>query len=588
MPKEVVGLDIGTSAVRAVQLRVGSGRPVLVAFGQVALDAGTVVEGEVTDRSSVTAALKRLWKETHLHQRQVNVALAGLRAITRELEMLEVPPNEIAQAVRFQADELVPFPQEQTILSTCVIGRREGPDGQHLLRVSVAAAHREMVEGIVASITAAGLVPIGIDLASSALVRAMAPAEGGESVSEAVVDVGAGLTIVAIFSGSRSQFVRTIGLGGSKVTESIAKTLGTSLGDAEVLKRRYKPEGSDAEGLRESIRQPIVALTSEIRSTIDFYNSLPGRDAVQRISMSGAGSALPGLRDRLADETQVPVVDAQPLLAIDTSRLRMGKDHLPWMNRVLAPALGVALPTPKSAEAPFNLLPAELGRGIRDRQVARRALAFAALVVVVLGVVYAARALHGHQVQHQLDTSRQQIAVLNTQIARYNNVVDTRAQIQTAESRVASAVAGEVSWPTVIDQLARNIPGNVTLTSFNGTIQTQPAQTSSPTSSSPPSGSSPSSTSGTAPAGASSPSQTATTLPALSAILANVTVQASGPAFGGAATWITQIGSSPAFSNVFVTSVTSGSGSVVTFGSTFSVTGAAHSTRLTTYMKPAP
>jgi type IV pilus assembly protein PilM len=586
VPKEVVGLDIGTNAVRAVQVRVGSSKPTLVAFGQVALTPGAVVEGEVVDRPLVAAALRRLWKEGRFRQTHVHVALAGLRAITRELEMPEVPKGEIDQAVRFQADELIPFPAEATILSTCVLGRRDGPDGQPLMRVSVAAAHRDMVERIVASITAAGLVPVGVDLASSALVRVMAPSETGDPASRAVVDIGAGITIVAIYSGTRSQFVRTIGLAGSKVTESIAKTLGISVGDAEVLKRRYGSGDPDVEGVDESIGQPITALASEIRSTIDFYSSLPGRQSVDRIALSGAGSALPGLRDRLADDIRVPVVDAEPLRAVEMSRVRLGQEEALRMNRVLAPALGVALPAPKSADAPFNLLPPDLGSRIRDRMIARRVIAAAALVVVILGVVYAARALHGHQVQDQVNDTRKQIAALSSQVAKYNNVVQTRQQVQTAQTRVASAVATEVSWPTVIDQIARNIPGSVKLTSFTGTSTSSGTKAGSPGASA--SSQSSASTTPSSSGSSSANSHGTTSLPALTATLATVTIQASGPAFGGAASWITQIGSSPAFANVFDTSVTSGTSSAVTFASTLSVTGAAHSTRFVNYEKPAP
>ena len=126
---QVVGLDIGTSAVRAAELEFGSGAPVLVAFGQVGLPPGAIVDGEVQDHSAVSDAIERLWQNGKFQSKTVVVGIAGLRAITRELDLPWVPDEDVDSAVRFQSEEVIPFPPDKTILSAQVLADNTAPDG---------------------------------------------------------------------------------------------------------------------------------------------------------------------------------------------------------------------------------------------------------------------------------------------------------------------------------------------------------------------------------------------------------------------------------------------------------------------------
>ena len=142
MGERIVGLDIGTSALRAVELIVEDGRPpVLEAFGQVGLPPGIIVDGEIRDRAQVVSAIRRLWRNGGFKTNRVRLGVAGLRAITREIELPPVPPDEVAAAVVLQAEDIVPFPIERTSVASAVISRTEDAEGLPLIRVLVAAAH---------------------------------------------------------------------------------------------------------------------------------------------------------------------------------------------------------------------------------------------------------------------------------------------------------------------------------------------------------------------------------------------------------------------------------------------------------------
>ncbi len=236
MPKLIVGLDIGTSAVRAAELDVSSKPPQLINYGQIGLPPGSVVDGEIHDATAVSEAVRRLWKNGQFSTTSVIVGIAGLRAITREIDLPYVPDDEVDSAVRFHSEEVIPFAPDKTILSSQILADYTSPEGAKMRRVLVAAAHADLVEGVVAVAESAGLVVKGVDLVSSALVRAISDGTSGDQ-PEAIVSVGAGLTVVVIHQNGRPQFVRTIGSGGNAVTAAIASSLDLPLADAESLKR---------------------------------------------------------------------------------------------------------------------------------------------------------------------------------------------------------------------------------------------------------------------------------------------------------------------------------------------------------------
>src|SRR6202050_2568487 len=177
---QVVGLDIATSAVRAAEVDTGSNPRTLLAFGQSGLPPGSIVEGEIQDQSAVADAIGRLWRNGQFASRSVIIGIAGLRAITREIDLPFVPDNEVDSAVRFQSEEVIPFPPDQTILSSQVLADYTSPEGDKMRRILVAAAHVDLVNGVIAAVENAGLTVDGVDLISSALVRAV----GGQETSE--------------------------------------------------------------------------------------------------------------------------------------------------------------------------------------------------------------------------------------------------------------------------------------------------------------------------------------------------------------------------------------------------------------------
>jgi type IV pilus assembly protein PilM len=464
MAQRIVGLDIGTSAIRAVELTVDAGaRPVLGAFGQVGIPPGTVIDGEVRDRSQVVQALHRLWREGGFKERRVVLGVAGLRAITREVDMPPIPPDELDEAVRFQADQVIPFPMDRTALSAKVIAQFTDADGAPQVRVLVAAAHRDLIDGVVGAVRAAGLMPVGVDLDTAALARALYDPSftGGP---EAVVSVGAGLTMVVVHQDGQLQFVRTIDLAGESVTKAIASALDLPMNDAELVKRSLGEPGIHDTRADSATAAVVADLTGEIHNSVRFFSSLPGRSAPTRLLVTGSGALTVGFLPKLQEGTDAPVLPASPLSRVDTSKLPISPEEEAAIDPTLAVPIGLALPDP--AGKPFNLLPAEVTAEYSERRVRNVLVACGVVLLLLLAGGTVWRVLGVHDAEHRVSALNAQLTHINrTEIPKYDKVVTLQNKVKTLQSQYKPLVAGEVDWLVVLNQLGQYLPSTAVFSS---------------------------------------------------------------------------------------------------------------------------
>ena len=467
MARLSVGLDIGTSAVRAAELDLSKDTPVLMTYGQVGLPPGSVVNGEIRDPSSVAEAITKLWTNGQFSKTPVVVGIAGLRAITREIELPYVPDDEVASAVRFQSEEVIPFPPDQTILSSQVLADYTNDEGAKVRRVLVAAAHADLVNGVIDVVERAGLTVNGVDLISSALVRAIGT-HGDGSQPEAVVSIGAGLTVVAIHQGGRPQFVRTIGSGGNTTTAAISAALDVPLLDAESIKCQMSGPSTQQQAAARAAQPSMADLVDEIRNSIQYFASLPGRMPVTRIVVTGGGSGLPGLTELLASQVGIPVSTASPLDRVDVSGLSLAPAQIDDVARVLGTPIGLALPEPDGSVKKFNLLPEEVAKRIRMRDIERKTIMGAGVVVALLILFGGVRFLQIHNAQSSIDGLQSNIASLNAQVPKYDLVVAANNAYAAGVSRRKAVLGAAVDWPAVLAESVRITPAQAKVQTYNG------------------------------------------------------------------------------------------------------------------------
>ena len=549
----IVGLDIGTSAVRAAELDVSSKPPKLLNYGQIGLPPGSVVNGEIHDATAVSEAVRRLWKNGRFSTTSVIVGIAGLRAITREIDLPFVPDNEVDSAVRFHSEEVIPFPPDKTILSSQVLSDYTSPEGAKMRRVLVAAAHADLVEGVVAVAENAGLVVEGVDLVSSALVRAIFDGATGDQ-PEAIVSVGAGLTVVVIHQNGRPQFVRTIGSGGNATTAAIASALDLPLADAEALKRRLGDSTPQVQAAMQSIQVTVDDLINEIRNSIQYFASLPGRLPVSRILVTGGGSSLHGFIPMLGAQIHLPVHSVSPLDRLDITKVDLTPDQAAEVSPVLSTPIGLALPESNPAVKQFNLLPPEVIRRTRLHNIQQRTMQVAAVIVVLLAVFGGWKIFQVHSAQNDVNALNSSIGTLNAQIPKYNLVVAADAAYTQGKARRTNVLGQSIDWPQALSNLISITPARLQVQSFVGT-----------------------SGNGTATTPVTTPATPATpATPSVSASIGFVATALTGPGPGltSPSLWTQAIANDPAkmFANPVPTSITTNPDGSVSFPFTISVT----------------
>ena len=554
MAQLVVGLDIGTSAVRAAEIDISHSQPVLLTYGQVGLPPGSLVDGEIRDGSSVSEAIKKLWENGQFSTSTVIVGIAGLRAITRELDLPFVPDNEVDSAVRFQSEEVIPFPPDQTILSSQILADYTSPEGDKMRRVLVAAAHTDLVNGVIDTVEKAGLTVVGVDLISSALVRAIGGHEESEQ-PEAIVSVGAGLTVVVVHQNGRPQFVRTIGSGGNATTAAISGALDIPLSDAEGMKRRLGEESAQLQTAQRAAQASMAELVGEIRNSIQYFASLPGRLPVSRVLVTGGGSSLYGLLPMLEDQIHLPVLPVSPLARLNTSKLDLTVAQMNEVGPVLATPIGLALAEPDKTVKKFNLLPPEVAKRTRMKKIQERTLVGCVAVVVLLLAFGAWKFLQVHNAQNNVDTLQSQITTLNAQVPKYDLVVAANNAYTAGVQRRASVLDAAIDWPLVFNNLVAITPSGAEVQAFNGASVSASGTTGATTAST-----------GAASTGASSATQSA----AIGTVQLSVT--GPGPSLSISEAWINAVSSSQLFANPLQGATTANTNGTISFPFAISIT----------------
>ncbi len=463
-----VSVEISNSAVRMAEVVVGGGRPELVNLGQVGLPPRAVVDGVILDLPSVRAALERCVKEGGFSAGEVYLGIAGLRAITRELEMPLLPDSEIDSAVRLQALDVIPFAIDKALISARPLEETVGPNGMPERRVLIAAAHRDLVDPLVEVVTAAGLTPVSVEPTSSAMIRSLFdPATAAEG-PEAIISIGAGLTTVAVHENGVPHFVRTIAEGGDTVTAAIAGALDLPVTDAEVTKRNLDQPAPHIRVAGTAARDASMSLIGELRSSIDYYATLTGRNPVRRVVVTGGGSRLSGFVEQLQQQLRLPVIQGSALNRIDCSRLRLPADELGRLDTAVAVVVGLALPGPKDVKE-LDLLPPEVLLGRKRKRIERTVVIVGVVLVALMLGLGAFRFLKVHNAENQVAGLQTQITSLQGQIPKYSKVQQERKLILSLAAISNPLVNTEVWWPGVFLALDKATPKGGVITSFSGT-----------------------------------------------------------------------------------------------------------------------
>ena len=339
----VIGLDIGTSAVRAAVVSRHRSGGNLSMFSQVPLPPGAVVDGEVRDAESVSAAIAQLWKRAKIRSKRVVVGVSNQRVVVRQVDLPFLEEKEFKSSLKFQVADQIPMPVEDAELDYEIIEDFHTDEGEHLMRVLLVAASTDMVDSFLSAVAQAGLEPVGVDLTPFAIARAVSAAVRGDEGApgaEAVVDVGAGVTNIVVHAGGEPRFVRILLVGGEDVTQSLASELEMAPEEAEALKLDLSGSGSGKAD--EVMRRRVQALVNEIQGSLDYYSSLEEALHIHSVIVTGGGSLTPGFMQQLQSVSRVEIRRGRPLETLG-NKSGLSDDQLAQVEPVSAAAVGLAM-----------------------------------------------------------------------------------------------------------------------------------------------------------------------------------------------------------------------------------------------------
>ena len=345
MAKTIVGVDIGSSKVRAVEVAdADKARPTLLRYHELDVPEGAVSRGEVLEPNTVGTLLKQLWAAGGFKSKRIVLGMGNQRVLARDLSVPTAPRDRIRESLPFVVQDMLPVPVQDALLDFYPISESVTEQGAMTNGLLIAAV-KEAVLGNVKAARLAGLTPVDVDLIPFALDRVLLsrPKVPG---TVALVDVGANTTSVVIASNGFPQFVRIIPTGGAEITTALAARLEVPLAEAERHKRAYglanTVSSAEEQRIVSTIYEVVSELLASLRNTITYFSNTRPSDPVTHIVVTGGGAQLPGFANILGEYTRIPVTPGNPFAAVALSR-GLNAEDLRARQSSITVALGLAI-----------------------------------------------------------------------------------------------------------------------------------------------------------------------------------------------------------------------------------------------------
>lgn len=349
--RSAIGLDIGTSGVRAARVSFDRRGATLEGFGQVPLPQGAVSFGEISDPAVVAGAISQLWRAARFGGKKVAVGVANQKVVVRPIDLPYMEQEELRGAIQFQVQDYLPIPVEDAILDFQVLEEFTTEGNERMMRVLLVAAQKDMINAFVEAVEKGGLEPVAIDHIPFSLIRSLGEVTGGMGPAggEAIIEVGAGVTNIVVHENGIPRFARTLLVGGGNVTDALAAGLGVSFEDAESIKQRMGLGTSPEEAMASTEAAPRILeqrageLVEEIRGSLDYYLAQTDAARITRVVLSGGGSKLVNLAGRLANAVRLPVEQGRILQRMRIGKLGLSEGQLIEAEPLMGAAVGLAL-----------------------------------------------------------------------------------------------------------------------------------------------------------------------------------------------------------------------------------------------------
>jgi type IV pilus assembly protein PilM len=341
--KGLVGVDIGSSAIKVVELKAGGkggNEYQLANLGLEPLPPEAIVDGAIMDSGAVIDAIQRLFTAQKIKTTEVATSVSGNAVIVKKISLPQMTTEELAESIHWEAEQYIPFDIQDVSLDYEVV---EGGGSGGNMDVLLVAVKKDKIGDYTSAISQAGKNPAIVDVDVFALQNCYEVNYGidaGRVV--ALLNVGASIMNINITKGATSIFNRDIAVGGNQYTDAIQKDLNLSFDQAEALKKGARVEGANPDNLQPILQAVSENIALEIQKTFDFFKATSSEDRIDRIFLSGGTAKVKGLQELLADRFDAGVELLNPFNSVTYNPRDFDPDFIADIGPQAAIAVGLA------------------------------------------------------------------------------------------------------------------------------------------------------------------------------------------------------------------------------------------------------
>jgi type IV pilus assembly protein PilM len=339
--KGLVGLDIGSSSVKVVELkRKGDGYE-LVNLGMESLGQDTVVDGAIMDSFTVSTAIETIFTQNKIKTKNVATAVSGHSVIVKKISVNAPTEEEVANAIPYEAQQYIPFDMADVNLSYQVLGPATAGPGFDVMLVAV---KRDKILNHTNVLSQSGKTPTVVDIDAFALQNAFeVNYEPPPDRMIALLNIGASIMNINIMRGGVPLFTRDVSVGGNQYTDTLQKELDLSYEDAEKLKQGREVGTATPEQAAPHLRSVSEILLLEVQKTFDFFKQTTSAENIQQIYVAGGTARIEGLVDLLKEEFNIPVEVMNPFQRVEVNPSKFDPSYISEIAPRMSVAVGLAL-----------------------------------------------------------------------------------------------------------------------------------------------------------------------------------------------------------------------------------------------------
>ncbi|MDR3579684.1 MAG: type IV pilus assembly protein PilM [Oryzomonas sp.] len=339
-PKEVIGIDIGSSSVKLVQIKCLKDAFQLLNVGIVPLPPEAIVDNTLIDSSSIVIALKNLVSSLRVKVKDVACSISGNSVIIRKITLPAMPSEELEDQITWEAEQYIPFDINDVNMDFQILS----PDSIDPAKMNVllVASKKDIINDYVAVFNEAAMQLSVVDVDSFAVQNAFEINHDiGPDEVVALINIGANIMNINIAKGGITLLTRDVQMGGNLYTEEIQKQMG--LGSAEAESAKILARETHNSALLDVLGKVNDTITQEIRRSLDFYNSTANEDRITRIFVSGGGSKVYNLNETVGEKLGLPVETINPFAKLRYNEKDFDPEYLQEIGPLMAVSVGLAI-----------------------------------------------------------------------------------------------------------------------------------------------------------------------------------------------------------------------------------------------------